>query len=80
MEKKISKKLGIGIFWVVALIAGTIIALHQNPNADPGEELLKKVISCGVILVSCLIFSFLDYGIAGRTLAKQTSDLETCEK
>ena len=65
MEKKISKKLGIGIFWVVALIAGTIIALHQNPNADPGEELLKKVISCGVILVSCLIFSFLYDRITG---------------
>lgn len=33
-----------------------IIVLHHNPGADPREELAKKVISCMVIVASCLIF------------------------
>ncbi len=33
--------------------------LHQNrgPAADPREELLKKILSCVVILISCIIFA-----------------------
>lgn len=36
-----------------------VIILHQNPgsSADPVEELVKKVLSCGMILASCLIFA-----------------------
>ena len=32
---------------------------HQNlgPGADPQEELIKKVLSCGMILASCIIFA-----------------------
>ncbi|MBO5336820.1 MAG: ABC transporter permease [Lachnospiraceae bacterium] len=33
-----------------------IIVVHHNPGADPQEELAKKIISCGVIVASCLIF------------------------
>jgi len=40
----------------MAVIMTAIIIFHQNPGADQQEELLKKVISCCVILVSCLIF------------------------
>ncbi len=54
---KISKKAGISIFLVVAFILAAIILLHQNPGADPQEELLKKAISVGVILASCVIFA-----------------------
>lgn len=53
---KISKKAGISIFLVVAFILAAIILLHHNPGADPQEELLKKAISVGVILASCVIF------------------------
>lgn len=53
---KISKKAGISIFLVVAFILAAIILLHNNPGADPQEELLKKIISVGVILVAGIIF------------------------
>lgn len=53
---KISKKVGIAIFLLVALLMTLIIVLHHNPGADPQEEILKKVISCAVIAASCLIF------------------------
>jgi len=55
-EKKVSKKLGISIFLTLAMIMAGVIVLHNNPLADPKEELLKKVISCAVILVACFIF------------------------
>ncbi len=53
---KISKKAGISIFLVVAFILAAIILLHNNPGANPQEELLKKGISVGVIMASCVIF------------------------
>ena len=53
---KISKKAGISIFLVVAFILAAIILLHNNSGADPQEELLKKIISVGVILVAGIIF------------------------
>lgn len=56
--KGISKKAGIGIALAVSLVLIAIIVLHQNrgPLADPQEELIKKIISCVVILVACGIF------------------------
>ena len=55
-EHKLSKKLGISIFLALAIIMAGAIVLHNNPLADPQEELLKKVISCAVILVTCIVF------------------------
>lgn len=56
---KISKKAGIAIFSLTGLLMAAIIVMHQNlgPSADPREELLKKVLSCGMILVACLVFA-----------------------
>lgn len=56
---KISKKGGITIFCLVGLLMATIIIVHQNrgPAADPQEELVKKIISCALILISCIIFA-----------------------
>lgn len=54
---KISKKLGITLFSTVLLLMAVIIIVHHNPNADPREELLKKIISCVVIVISCLLFA-----------------------
>lgn len=56
---RISKKGGITIFCLVGLIMAVIIITHQNlgPLADPREELIKKIISCMLILASCIIFS-----------------------
>lgn len=56
---KISKKGGIAIFCLVGLLMATVIIVHQNrgPAADPQEELVKKIISCVLILISCIIFA-----------------------
>ncbi len=55
---KISKKVGITSVALVALVMVAIIIIHQNqgPAVDPQEEFLKKVISCGVIVIACGIF------------------------
>lgn len=55
-NRKISKRFGVTAFWILGIVAATVIALHHNPLADPQEELLKKIISCAVILVSCVLF------------------------
>lgn len=56
---KISKKAGILIFSLLGLALAMIILLHQNndPGVNPQQELLKKLISCTVIAVSCIIFA-----------------------
>lgn len=56
---KISKKGGIAIFSSIGFLMAAVIILHQNPgpSADPQEELMKKLLSCGVILASCIVFA-----------------------
>lgn len=55
-HKKISGKMGIAIFCTLAVVMAFIIVRHHNPFADPQEELVKKVIACALILLSCMIF------------------------
>ncbi|MCM1045110.1 MAG: ABC transporter permease [Candidatus Gastranaerophilales bacterium] len=50
------KKIGIAIFISVAVVMAAIIILHDNPGAEPDEELLKKILSCVVITLACVIF------------------------
>ncbi|MCI8799484.1 ABC transporter permease [Acetatifactor muris] len=56
---KISKKGGVAIFSLLGLLMAVIIVVHQNPgpSADPQEELLKKLLSCAMILVACVVFA-----------------------
>lgn len=54
---KISKKGGIALFVLLALLMAVVIVAHDNPGADAQEELLKKVLSCVMIVCSCLIFA-----------------------
>lgn len=56
---RISKKGGITIFFTAGAILAAIIIIHQNlgPGADPRQELIKKILSCTVILISCIIFA-----------------------
>ena len=55
-KPRFSKKGVISIFILVAVVMMAIIVVHHNQFADPQEELVKKVISCGLIVVSCIIF------------------------
>lgn len=55
---KISKKAGISIFTLTGFLMAAVIIFHQpGPAADPQEELLKKVISCVVIFMACIVFA-----------------------
>lgn len=56
---KISKKGGILIFSLLGFVLAVIIVLHQNPGpaADPQQELLKKILSCVLILTACVVFA-----------------------
>ena len=56
MIKKFGKKAGIGLFLTLAMIMAGVILLHKNPFADPQEELIKKVLSCAVILAASIVF------------------------
>lgn len=58
---KISKKGGIAVFSLTGLILAIIIVTHQNlsPAADPQQELIKKIISCAVIVIVCIVFAVL---------------------
>lgn len=55
-DKKLSKKWNIAIFITLAILMAGVIVLHKNPLDDPQEELLKKILSCGVIGAICVIF------------------------
>ncbi|MDR2043742.1 MAG: ABC transporter permease [Clostridium sp.] len=46
----------VALFLTAGLAMAAAIVFHQNPRADQGEEFWKKVVSCSVIAVSCLIF------------------------
>ena len=56
---KISKKRGVAIFCLLGLLMAVLVIIHQNPGpkADPQEELIKKILTCGMILISCIVFA-----------------------
>lgn len=64
---KLGKKGGIAIFTLLGAILATVVILHQNlgPAADPGEELLKKVLSCVIIAGACIGFAVLYDRVTG---------------
>jgi teichoic acid transport system permease protein len=56
LTTKRRKKFIIGIVLLLSVVLAGVILWHHNPRADVREELLKKVLSCVIIIVSCLIF------------------------
>ena len=56
MTNKVSKRTGILIFLVFAVILGIIVVGHTNPYANQQDELTKKIIACGIILAACALF------------------------
>ncbi len=61
----ISKRAGIILYCVVAIVVGLVIAFHHNPLANPSEELTKKIISCTVLVISCVLFGMLYDKVTG---------------
>ncbi|MCM1326198.1 MAG: ABC transporter permease [Bacteroidales bacterium] len=53
---KLNKKTVITVFMLLALTVAVIILVHDNPGADPGQEITKKLASCMGILAACVIF------------------------
>ena len=58
-EKKsvLSKRGVLTIFYLLAVAMMAVIVLHHNPLADAKEELIKKLLSCAVILGGCAVFT-----------------------
>lgn len=56
---RISKRGGIALFSGAGAILAAIIIIHRNigPEADPVQELVKKILSCAMILASCILFA-----------------------
>ncbi len=57
-KRKLPKRLGLGIFYVLALALALVILLHTNSLADPQTERLKKICGCTLIAVSCILAYF----------------------
>lgn len=53
--RKLPKRAGLGIFYVLALALALILVLHNNPLADQDTERLKKICGCLLIGVSCIL-------------------------
>lgn len=51
------KRIGISVFLALAAVLALIIVIHTNPEADPSEEIIKKIISCAVIVFSSVLFA-----------------------
>lgn len=51
---KVSKKTGIALIIVVAVIACLILIFHHNPLANPEEEIFKKILACSFIGIGVL--------------------------
>lgn len=54
-KRKLPKRLGLGIFYVLALALALLLVLHNNPLADQDTERLKKICGCLLIGVSCIL-------------------------
>lgn len=54
--RKLNKKVVITAVLSIAFIVAAVIIVHQNPDANPTEELAKKLVSCLVIFSACAIF------------------------
>ena len=55
-RKKITKKMGITLYLIAALIFLLILILHHNPWADPQEELIKKIIGTVLVVTASVVF------------------------
>ena len=64
---KLGKKGSIAVFTLLGIILALIVIFHQNrgPEADLSEELVKKILTCVIIALSCLGFALLYDKVTG---------------
>ena len=55
-RRKITKKMGITLYLIAALIFLLILILHHNPWANPQEELIKKIIGTVLVVAVSVVF------------------------
>ena len=55
-RRKITKKTGITLYLIAAVLFLLILILHHNPWADPQEELIKKIIGSVLVVVASVVF------------------------
>lgn len=55
-QSYISKPIGVTIGVVVALVFSALIIFHNNPLANPDEEIIKKIIAVAIVAVSLTVF------------------------
>ena len=55
-KRRISKPVGIALFYIVCAATAAMVILHNNPLADKPTEDLKKICACALLLLACIIF------------------------
>ena len=55
-KRRISKPVGIALFYIVCAATAAMVILHNNPLADKPTEDLKKICACALLLLACTIF------------------------
>ena len=55
-KRRISKPVGIALFYMVCAATAVMVILHNNPLADKPTEDLKKICACALLLLACTIF------------------------
>ena len=55
-KRRISKPVGIALFYMVCAATAVMVILHNNPLADKPTEDLKKTCACALLLLACIIF------------------------
>lgn len=59
MRIRKSKLIGIIIGIVIGIALAAVIMLHDNPLADPKEEIIKKIIACAIIAIALAVYILL---------------------
>lgn len=67
---KLGKKGSIAVFGLLGIVLAVIVIAHQNqgPLANPGEELVKKIVSCMIIAGACIGFAVFYDRVTGLTM------------
>ncbi|MCR5478043.1 MAG: ABC transporter permease [Lachnospiraceae bacterium] len=58
MKSPKSKKIVITLFLILAAVLAAVVILHDNPEADAAQEVVKKILSCLILAAGSAIFVF----------------------